>query len=188
MPLADGWDPARAVGSYTTSHPLRLPFADDPGRHLRQVDRALDAVPDGGKGYLALRWSADPEVRREAAGWGRAELSFNYLGTSLAGAENGRLFTVGEQIGPSGNDDATRYHAVAVLLESDGEEAVFTWKFDPDDVEGAAVRAVAAGAAEEFTRPTRQHGAQPPSTTGMSLHEVNRMLAELTREKKSPSA
>ncbi|MEV5146966.1 hypothetical protein AB0L14_21745 [Streptomyces sp. NPDC052727] len=50
------------------------------------------------------------------------------------------------------------------------------------------MRAVAAGAAEEFTRPTRQHGAQPPSTTGMSLHEVNRMLAELTREKKSPSA
>ncbi|MBG7702860.1 hypothetical protein HCJ76_33590 [Streptomyces sp. MC1] len=188
LPLADGWDPARAVGFYATSHPLRLPFADDPGRHLRQVGRALDAVPDGGKGYLALRWSADPELRREAAGWGRAELSFNYLGTLLAGAENGRLFTVGEQIGASGNDDATRYHAVAVLFETDGEEAVFTWKFDPDAVDGAAVRAVAADAAEEFTRLTRRHGAQPPSTTGMSLHEVNRMLAELTREKKSPSA
>ncbi|MGV9358485.1 condensation domain-containing protein, partial [Streptomyces misionensis] len=188
LPLADGWDPARAVGFHATSHPLRLPFADDPARHLRQVGRALDAVPDGGKGYQALRWSADPEVRREAAGWGRAQLSFNYLGTLLTGAENGRLFTVGEQIGPSGNDDATRYHAVAVLFETDGEEAVFTWKFDPDAVDGAAVRAAAAGAAEEFTRLTRRRGAQPPSTAGMSLHEVNRMLAELTREKKSPSA
>ncbi|MFF5859654.1 condensation domain-containing protein [Streptomyces sp. NPDC012751] len=191
LPPVDGWDPARAVGFYATAHPVRLALGDDPGHHLRQVGRALDAVPDGGNGYLALRWSADPAVRRSVAGWGRAELSFNYLGALLTGrpdADDEPLFTVAEQIGPSGNDDATRYHAVAVLFEYDGEEAVFTWKFNPDAVDGAAVRAVAATAAEEFTRLARQGGSQQPSTTGMSLHEVNRMLAELTREKKSRSA
>jgi aryl carrier-like protein len=186
LPLVAGWDPARAVGFYATAHPLRLALGGDPGHHLRQVGRALDAVPDGGSGYLALRWSADPAVRRAVAGWGRAELSFNYLGALLTGRpdpDDGPLFTVAEQIGPAGNDDATRYHPVAVLFENDGEQAVFTWKFDPDAVNRAAVEAAAATAAEEFGLLVRQRGSEPPSTAGMSLGEVNSMLAELTRVK-----
>ncbi len=192
LSLADDWDPARAVGFYATTHPVRLALADDPGRHLGQVGRALNDVPEGGTGYLALRWSADPEVRRAAAGWGRAELSFNYLGTLLGddgpSAGDSPLFTVREQIGPTGNAEAERHHAVAVLVELDGDEAVFTWKYNPDAVDEAAVQSAAAAAAEEFTRLARQHGSQRPSTEGMSLQEVNRMLAELTREKESRSA
>ncbi|WP_406466499.1 condensation domain-containing protein [Streptomyces hirsutus] len=186
---ATGFDPARAVGFHATVHPVRLPAGGEGEQRLRRVGDALDTVPDGGRGHLALRWSDDPETRRTAAAWPRAQLSFNYLGTLLGSppgtAASRPLLTVREQIGPIGNDEAPRYHHVAVLFEANGEQAVFTWKYNPDAVDEAAVKAAAATAGEAFTRLARRNSGGTPSIAGMSLQEVNRMLTELTREREN---
>ncbi|WP_030613958.1 condensation domain-containing protein [Streptomyces sclerotialus] len=191
LPPVAGWDPLRSVGFYATVHPVRLPLGGDAASHVHAVGRALDAVPEGGTGYLALRWSDDPEVRAEVAALGRPEVSFNHVGTLLSGAADGEnrgdgeaLLAVEEQVGPSGNADAPRYHAVSVVCETDAHEAAFTWKFSPDAVDADAVRAAAAVAAEEFGRLARHRGSAPSTTAGMPLDAVNQMLADLTRGRK----
>jgi non-ribosomal peptide synthase protein (TIGR01720 family) len=182
--LGTTWDPGRAVGYYATTFPVRLPSAADPVRNLELVIEALDGVPDGGKGYLALRYAADPSTRRDLAG-DRPELSFNYLGTLLGdrpGPE--RLFTVARQIGPTGNERSARSHVVNVLFAVDGDDAIFTWQYNPDAIDENEVRSAARRAAAEFARLSQVRGnAGTPGVSGMSLREVNDMFATLSSDR-----
>lgn len=184
LPAARDWDPVRAVGFHASAHPLRMPLAapgDDPAT---QVARLLDAVPDAGVGYLAARWSEDPEIRANMADLPRAELSFNYVGALLndgTSQDDSTLFSVTDQLGPAGNEEADRYHLVAVVFEHDGEHGVFTWKYAPRAVDEDAVRSVADDTAAHFGRLVRRPDKGGAATVGMSLAEVNTMLADLTR-------
>ncbi|MFD7134300.1 hypothetical protein [Streptomyces sp. NPDC059894] len=186
LPTARDWDPLRAVGFHACAHPLRMPSTtpgDDP---TEQAARLLDAVPDAGVGYLAARWSEDPDIRATMADLPRAELSFNYVGALLntdTGRDDTTLFAVTDQLGPAGNEEADRYHLVAVVFEHDGEQGVFTWKYDPRAVDEDAVRSVAKETAAHFERLVRGPDKGGAATVGMSLAEVNTMLANLTRER-----
>lgn len=188
FPRGPGWNPLRAVGFHASVHPLRLPPAKwaDP---LGLVAKLLDAVPDSGTGYLAARWSDDRAVRDRTSGWPRAELSFNYQGALLhkdAGDGDGAaLWQTSDRFGPAGNEENARYHKVAVIFEHDGKRGTFSWKYHPDAVDEAAVRSVAEAAGALFSRLVRQPRPGDASTAGMSLTEVNMMLADLTRDRKT---
>ncbi|MFD4788918.1 hypothetical protein ACFWN1_18055 [Streptomyces sp. NPDC058459] len=69
---------------------------------------------------------------------------------------------------------------VAVVFEHDGEQGVFTWKCAPRAVDEDAVRSVAADTAAHFGRLVRRPDRGGAATVGMSLAEVNTMLADLT--------
>lgn len=191
LPAASGWDPLRAVGFHAAVHPLRIPHLDPGDDPAGQVARLLEAVPDGGVGHLAARWSEDAAVRSAAAELPRAELAFNYLGALLDEGHNRHdghdaLFTVSDQLGPAGNEEADRYHLVDVVFAHDGERGVFTWKYHPQAVDEEKVRAVAERAGTEFdhlVRRVRPPGAEGAATVGMSLAEVNTMLADLTHDR-----
>ncbi|SLM62267.1 MULTISPECIES: amino acid adenylation domain-containing protein [Dickeya] len=82
---ADGLDPSRTVGWLTAEYPVLIePAAQsphEPAAQLRQVKRALRAVPDYGIGYGILRYldehNGNPLASLEHA---VPEVLFNYLG------------------------------------------------------------------------------------------------------------
>ncbi|WP_207388911.1 amino acid adenylation domain-containing protein [Azotobacter chroococcum] len=86
--LAEGLDPSRTVGWFTSLYPLRLLPAGDPLAQLERVLAGLLQVPRGGVGYGALRWLGTPEARAALAALPAAQLTFNYLG-QYAGEADG---------------------------------------------------------------------------------------------------
>ncbi|MFB8831752.1 condensation domain-containing protein [Azotobacter sp. CWF10] len=87
-PLAEGLDPSRTVGWFTSLYPLRLLPSGSPLEQLEQVLAGLRQVPRGGVGYGALRWLGTPEARAALAALPSAQLTFNYLG-QFAGEADG---------------------------------------------------------------------------------------------------
>ncbi|MGM1059511.1 amino acid adenylation domain-containing protein [Saccharothrix sp. Mg75] len=92
--LAPGADLSRAVGWFTSEHPVRVPAdavradadladalagGDAAGRLLRAAKEAKRAAPDGGVGYGVLR-HLDPETRDGFAAVPPPDLLLNYLG------------------------------------------------------------------------------------------------------------
>ncbi|MFJ2581772.1 condensation domain-containing protein [Kitasatospora aureofaciens] len=182
---AAGWDPMRAVGYHACAYPLRLPLGGDPAGQLALVGEALDAVPDGGKGYGALRWSADPAVRAEVQRWPRVEISFNYLGSLLGESPHpDGLFRTVAQLGPDGNGSAVRHHAVDVLVGIESGSAVFTWRYNPEAVEAESIRSAAGTAAAEFARLATGRRGVSAGVAGMSLDSVNDMFARISRDRR----
>jgi amino acid adenylation domain-containing protein/non-ribosomal peptide synthase protein (TIGR01720 family) len=103
--LFDGVDLSRSVGWFTSLFPARLQadLADDDGsvgRAIQDVKEQLRAIPQRGLGYGLLRYSAEPEQRREFAALPVPGVTFNHLGDLDAGAEQGKLFALaGEGVG-----------------------------------------------------------------------------------------
>ncbi|MFD0204171.1 amino acid adenylation domain-containing protein [Saccharothrix carnea] len=92
--LAPGADLSRAVGWFTSEHPVRVPAdtvradadladalagGDAAGRLLRAAKEAKRAAPDGGIGFGVLR-HLDPRTRAEFAAVPPPDLLLNYLG------------------------------------------------------------------------------------------------------------
>ncbi|BBL77219.1 non-ribosomal peptide synthetase [Methylomagnum ishizawai] len=73
-------DLTRTVGWFTTTYPVRLATAADPGVCLRTVKERLRQVPDHGLGFGLLQHLAPPELRQRIAALPRPKLTFNYLG------------------------------------------------------------------------------------------------------------
>src|SRR6185369_781601 len=78
----------------------------------------MRGVPEGGKGYGALRYlSEDEEVKERMRMLPQAQISFNYLGRSGPSLSNDSLFVhAPESTGPSRSPRAKRHH----LLEING--------------------------------------------------------------------
>ncbi|SMF97467.1 non-ribosomal peptide synthase domain TIGR01720/amino acid adenylation domain-containing protein [Methylomagnum ishizawai] len=73
-------DLTRTVGWFTTTYPVTLAAAADPGVCLRAVKERLRQVPHHGIGFGLLKSMAPPELRQRIAALPRPKLTFNYLG------------------------------------------------------------------------------------------------------------
>jgi mycobactin peptide synthetase MbtF len=89
-PLAADMDLSRAVGCFTSSHPVRLETGGAVGGDLlKAVKEQARAVPGDGLGYGLLRY-LNPETGAVLAARPGAQIGFNYLGrTSTSGKPGG---------------------------------------------------------------------------------------------------
>lgn len=83
--IADGVDPTRTVGWFTSVVPARLDLRgldrDDPAQILKAVKEHLRAAPDHGLGHGLLR-HLNPETAAVLAQLPSPQVGFNYLGRS----------------------------------------------------------------------------------------------------------
>ncbi|MCU0284949.1 MAG: amino acid adenylation domain-containing protein, partial [Acidobacteria bacterium] len=75
-------DISRTIGWFTTFYPvpLKIPYAHDPGRQIKEVKEALRKIPDKGIGYGILRYLTDEKNKKEIEFRLNPQISFNYLG------------------------------------------------------------------------------------------------------------
>ncbi|WP_433113691.1 condensation domain-containing protein [Micromonospora sp. CA-246542] len=180
------WDELRAVGYYATAYPIALPTAKDLPGYARQVASRLLAVPHGGVGYAALRWSPDPRTRRQLEALPTPAVSFNYQGEiGEPQAVAGSLFNGCTQVSIQVDPATPRHHLVDVIVEITGSEAVFRWRHG-QGVRRDTIERFAARAAEVFTdlvEPTAD--ATVPGRTGITRAAIDDMFAELSQNRRS---
>jgi len=89
----DGFDLSQTVGWFTTLYPVHFgEVRTGLGRHIRQTQERLSAVPGNGVGYGILSFlTHDDELHaaREQLQFGESEVLFNYLGQFDAAAAGG---------------------------------------------------------------------------------------------------
>jgi non-ribosomal peptide synthase protein (TIGR01720 family) len=111
-------DTSRTVGWFTTLVPLVLGGdGGDPRAAVARVRDRLRELPAGGIGYGLLRWLGGGEAQRGLAALPAAEVSFNYAGRHLGGADAGGLFArpTAHATGPAASPDDPRAHLLEVL-------------------------------------------------------------------------
>jgi len=119
--LFDDLDLSRAVGWFTSIHPLllELPAERDPGSLLKVVKEQVRAVPDRGIGYGLLRYARE-DPSHVLSGLPAAEVGFNYLGrigaVDGAGTQLTLFAPAHEESGAARAPRAERAH----LLDIDG--------------------------------------------------------------------
>ncbi|SEI40591.1 non-ribosomal peptide synthase domain TIGR01720/amino acid adenylation domain-containing protein [Azotobacter beijerinckii] len=139
--LAEGLDPSRTVGWFTSLYPLRLPAAGDPLEQLERVLAGLRQVPHGGVGYGALRWLGPPEARAALAALPPAQLTFNYLG-QYAGEADG-WFRLLEGGGAQQAPDNPLGSLLAVNGQVFDGELALAWEYAAGHYAEAAIRTLA---------------------------------------------
>jgi non-ribosomal peptide synthase protein (TIGR01720 family) len=115
-PLADGLDVSRTVGWFTALHPVLLDLtgASTTAAALDAVAARLRAVPDGGVGHGALRYSGGEAAARLAA-LPAPQVSFNYVGAFGDRVERaGGWRMAPEPLGPERAPGNPRAHLLAV--------------------------------------------------------------------------
>jgi non-ribosomal peptide synthase protein (TIGR01720 family) len=154
-------DLSRTVGWFTSLYPLTIRLSPT-ARGLeaaRTVREAMRAVPDGGAGYLLLRYPPgghrpDPAV----AAAPRPAVSFNYVGQLDAG-RTAPLSIVRDTVGPGLAADEERAHLLDVNAAVFGGRLHITWTFSRARHAASTVRELAAahlGIVEDVARARRE--------------------------------
>ncbi|QSQ17130.1 non-ribosomal peptide synthetase [Myxococcus landrumensis] len=110
--ILDGVELSRSVGWFTALSPVVVeePAEATVGALLQAVKEQLQAVPNRGVGFGALRYlSRDTTVREQLARLPRTEVCFNYLGHfDLVRSGNAALRPASESVGPERGLDGPR--------------------------------------------------------------------------------
>ncbi|MCC7416299.1 MAG: amino acid adenylation domain-containing protein [Acidobacteria bacterium] len=143
----DGIDVSGTVGWFTAIFPIRFDarVAHDIVDMASGVKRALDAIPDEGLGYGALRYLGAPDVRRRLAGAGSPAVAFNYLGQVDQMLPAGSRFRIAsDPVGSTESPRLRRRHTLEIAgIVKDGELRV-DWMWDPARHDRAAIDALVA--------------------------------------------
>lgn len=130
--VEDRLDLSRTVGPFTRVYPAAFQVPpNDPGEALKSVKEQLRAIPEGGRGYEALRYHAsDPELDVALRASPQAELCFGYLGTEAAALPPGARFRV--VTGPRGGSlraPVSRHYPLQVRAQIDGDRLRVDWSY-----------------------------------------------------------
>jgi non-ribosomal peptide synthase protein (TIGR01720 family) len=143
----DAVDLSRTVGWFTTVYPVALEVPEGGWRDLvKSVRRQLRAVPGNGFGYGALRYLGGLPAAGPAP-----QVAFNYLGQfdSRSADETATLYrAVHTSIGAEHDPADRAEHLIDVVGETGEGRLAFTWYYQADILDGAAVEAAAAGFAD----------------------------------------
>jgi non-ribosomal peptide synthase protein (TIGR01720 family) len=139
-------DLSRTVGWFTSLYPVRLDvagidleeaLAGGPalGRALKSIKEQLRRVPDHGLGYGLLRY-LNRTTGGELAGYGGAQLAFNYLGRfAAAGTAEWAAAAEADVLGGGGDAGMALGHALEVnaltLDGSQGARLTAHWSWAP---------------------------------------------------------
>ncbi|WP_234431147.1 condensation domain-containing protein, partial [Streptomyces sp. NRRL F-5053] len=178
--LFEGVDLSGTVGWFTSIHPVVLEArrGAGPGQCVKDVKRALRAVPDQGVGYGALRHLSAPGTPgRALADAPEPLISFNYLGrfdvagdgsgdsggAPVAGAvdepSGGRVAEAGGRllrgelgiVGRDFSEAEVRPHLIDVGAVVQGELLTLTWSYSSGMYERATMERLVAALARELT-------------------------------------
>ena len=190
-------DLSRTVGWFTSLYPVRLdPGAIDIaeamaggaalGRAVKSIKEQLRGLKDNGLGYGLLRY-LNPQTAARLAGYGAAQLGFNYLGRFAAGGDQDwGIAAEAGALGGGGDAGMPLGHGVEVnALTLDGAEGArlcASWTWAPALLDEAAVGELARGwfaALEALVR----HAALPAAggRTPSDLPLVDLSQAEIER-------
>ncbi|MFF7597669.1 amino acid adenylation domain-containing protein [Streptomyces mirabilis] len=131
-PFAAGLDPTRAVGWFTSIHPLVID-SGEPLHVLRELKNRYRTVPGGGLGYGLLRYVRDAdEITGRLRELPERSVLFNYLGRFHGGLRaDGGWQVAAESTGIAQEPSAPRRHALEVsALVADGRLQV-RWTYSP---------------------------------------------------------
>ncbi|MFD2422709.1 amino acid adenylation domain-containing protein, partial [Amycolatopsis pigmentata] len=141
-------DLSRTVGWFTSIFPVVIDIgsAVDVAECLRQVTAQLDAVPNNGIGYGALRYAGSDAVRRQLGAQDMPEISLNYLGqyeNEVPGL--GRYADGAEPSGEPVDPATTRRHLIDVrCVVRDGDLLVYL-DYTPSLHDTETIERVSAG-------------------------------------------
>ena len=190
-------DLSRTVGWFTSLYPVRLdPGAIDIaeamaggaalGRAVKSVKEQLRGLKDNGLGYGLLRY-LNAQTAARLAGYGAAQLGFNYLGRFAAGeGQDWGIAAEAGALGGGGDAGMPLGHGVEVnaltLDGADGARLCASWTWAPALLDEAAVGELARGwfaALEALVR----HAALPAAggRTPSDLPLVDLSQAEIER-------
>ena len=147
-PWREELDVSRTVGWFTTIYPVVLAGgAGGMGAVLQEVKEQLRGVPQRGIGYGLLRYLSErAEVRAELAQYGRAAVSFNYLGQLDQVLEAGKgVGAAAESSGAGHSRRGRRTHQLQVNGKIAGQRLIVEWGYSEALHERERVEELAQG-------------------------------------------
>ncbi|MFF4054730.1 amino acid adenylation domain-containing protein [Streptomyces sp. NPDC001668] len=193
--IADGVDPTRTVGWFTSVVPARLDLRglgpEDPARILKTVKEQLRAAPDHGLGHGLLR-HLNPETAAVLAELTTPQIGFNYLGRSTPGSDTpwspAPETLPGAALGAA-HDPAQRVaHGLEITAVTDADGTLTaTWSWVPRLWSENGIRALADGWFQALTafEATGTGGGHTPSDlplVSLSQAEIDELEAEFGSE------
>ncbi|MFE2219587.1 amino acid adenylation domain-containing protein [Streptomyces canus] len=193
--IADGVDPTRTVGWFTSVVPARLDLRgldrDDPAQILKAVKEHLRAAPDHGLGHGLLR-HLNPETAAVLAQLPSPQVGFNYLGRSALGADTpwsaAPEALPGTALGAAHDPARPVAHGLEITAVADADGTLrATWSWVPRLWSEGEVSALADGwfqalAAMEDTGAGGGHTPSDLPLVSLSQAEIDELEAEFGSE------
>ena len=193
--IADGVDPTRTVGWFTSVVPARLDLdgldLDDPAQILKTVKEHLRAAPDHGLGHGLLR-HLNPETADVLAQLPSPQVGFNYLGRGAPGADTpwsaAPEALPGTALGAAHDPAQPVAHGLEITAVADADGTLrATWSWVPRLWSESEVRALADGwfqtlAAFEDTGADGGHTPSDLPLVSLSQAEIDELEAEFGSE------
>ncbi len=155
-PFADGLDPSRTVGWFTSIYPVLLaaPAGQPPGDALKETKQRLHSLPDGGRAHGLVRWVApDAALSNLLRRIPPAEIAFNYLGRfdGTDGTGGGLLRPSDWPCGPMRSPRMRRAHLLEINAVVQGGRFAVTWAFSRAVHREETVKQLAGAFLDELT-------------------------------------
>ncbi|MFI6439353.1 amino acid adenylation domain-containing protein [Streptomyces sp. NPDC050759] len=193
--FADGVDPTRTVGWFTSVVPARLDLRGldpgDPAQILKTVKEHLRAAPDHGLGHGLLR-HLNPETGPLLAELPAPQVGFNYLGRSVPGADTpwspAPESLPGTALGAAHDPAQPVAHGLEITAVADTDGTLTaTWSWVPrlwneDEVTALADGWFQALAAFEDTGTDGGHTPSDLPLVSLSQAEIDELEAEFGSE------
>ncbi|MGW7730760.1 amino acid adenylation domain-containing protein [Streptomyces canus] len=193
--FADGVDPTRTVGWFTSVVPARLDLRGldlgDPAQILKTVKEHLRAAPDHGLGHGLLR-HLNPETGPLLAELPVPQVGFNYLGRSVPGADTpwspAPETLPGTALGAAHDPAQPVAHGLEITAVADTEGTLTaTWSWVPrlwneDEVTALAEGWFKALAAFDDTGTDGGHTPSDLPLVSLSQAEIDELEAEFGSE------
>jgi non-ribosomal peptide synthase protein (TIGR01720 family) len=149
-PFAEGLDPSRTVGWFTSLYPapLAAPTSQPLGEALKGVKEQLRALPASGLAHGLARWIApDAALSDQLGRIPPAEVAFNYLGRfdGTDGAGGGLLRPSDWPCGPMRSPQMQRAHLLEINAVIRDGRFTATWAFSRAVHREETVKHVAGG-------------------------------------------